>query len=160
VLHAWASLLIFLALRALSLDVAVAAFAAGVFAVHPLHVESVAWAASRKDVLMGVGFCAALFAYARYREQPGAGRYAASLGASAFALLSKPGGVSLPFALLLPDYWPLRRHSSDARAAIVEKLPIFALAAFVSIMTVVSQTGAGADTSVRLPLAYRALNAG
>ena len=64
-LHAIASLLLYFALRGLRIDAVVAAFAAAVFAVHPLHVESVAWAASRKDVLMGVGFCGALLAYAR-----------------------------------------------------------------------------------------------
>jgi Tfp pilus assembly protein PilF len=160
VLHAIASLLLFFALRALSLGTAVSAFAAAVFAVHPLHVESVAWAASRKDVLMGVGWNATLYAYARYREQPGAGRYAALLAAAAFALLAKPAAVTLPFALLLLDYWPLRRPRSEARAAVIEKLPIVALAALVSAMTVLAQTGVGAETSVRLPLGYRVLNAG
>jgi Tfp pilus assembly protein PilF len=159
-LHALASVLLFFALRALGLDAAVSAFVAAAFAIHPLHVESVAWAASRKDVLSGVGFCAALFAYTRYREQPSAGRYAALLAAAAFALLAKPAAVTLPFALLLFDYWPLRRPRSEARAALFEKLPIFALAAFVSAMTVASQTSAGAAESVRLPIAYRVLNAG
>ncbi|TMA35865.1 MAG: hypothetical protein E6J87_02350, partial [Deltaproteobacteria bacterium] len=129
VLHATASLLIFFALRALALGVPVSAFVAAVFAVHPLHVESVAWAAERKDVLMGVGFGAALLAYARYRARPGAARYAGLIAASAFALLAKPAAVTLPFALLLLDYWPLRRPRSEARTAVIEKLPIFALAA-------------------------------
>jgi len=159
-LHAIASLLLFFALRALALETAVSLFVAAVFAVHPVHTESVAWAASRKDVLMGVGFCGALLAYARYHEARSASRYAVLVAMSAFAMLAKPAAVTLPFALLLLDYWPLRRPLSDARAAIVEKLPLFALAAFTSAMTVHAQTGAGADTSVDLPLAYRALNAG
>src|SRR5262249_40396898 len=146
--------------RALSLDTAVSAFAAAVFAVHPLHVESVAWATERKDVLMGAGFCAALLAYGHYRKQPSAGRYLALLAAAAWAMLAKSAAVSLAFALLLLAFWPLRRPLSEARVALVEKLPIFALAVFVSAMTVRAQVGAGADTSVHLPLAYRALNAG
>jgi len=158
-LHAVASVLLFFALRALSLGTAVSAFVAAVFAVHPVHVESVAWATERKDVLMGVGFCAALLAYARYRARPSPGNYAALFAAAAFAMLAKPGAATLPFALLLLDYWPLRRLHSEARAAVVEKLPIFALSVFVSAMTVASQTG-GANTSVQIPLAYRALNAG
>ncbi len=160
VLHAIASVLLFFALRSLSLGTAVPAFAAAVFAVHPLHVESVAWAAERKDVLMGAGFCAALLAYARYRERRSAGRYAALLAAAACAMLAKPVSVTLPFALLLLDFWPLRRPLSEARVALIEKLPIFALAVFTSAMTVLAQTGAGADTSVSLSLPYRALNAG
>jgi Tfp pilus assembly protein PilF len=160
VLHALASVLLFFALCALPLGFAVPAFVAAVFAVHPLHVESVAWAAERKDVLMGVGFCAALLAYARYRARPSSARYLALFAASAVALLAKPGAVTLPFALLLLDVWPLRRPRAEARAAVIEKLPLFALAAFVGVMTVVAQTGARADASVQLPLTYRALNAG
>jgi protein O-mannosyl-transferase len=159
-LHALASLVLFFALRALPLDLAVAAFVAAVFAIHPLHVESVAWAASRKDVLSGLGFCAALLAYARYREQSSPARYAVLLAAAAFALLAKPAAVTLPFALLLLDYWPLQRPRSDARSALIEKLPIFALAAFVSAMTMASQTSVGAGESVHLSLGYRVLNAG
>src|SRR5262249_24258293 len=160
ILHAIAALLLYFALRQLALGTAVSAFAAAVFAVHPLNVESVAWAAQRKDVLSGVGFCAALLAYARYRKRPHLARYAALLAASAASLLAKPAAVTLPFALLLLDFWPLRRTRAEARTALSEKLPIFALAAFVSAMTVAAQTGVGADASVRLPLFYRALNAG
>jgi Tfp pilus assembly protein PilF len=159
VLHAVASLLLFFALRAFALGTAVSAFIAAVFAVHPVHVESVAWATERKDVLMGVGFCGALLAYARYRERPSPGRYAALFGAAAFAMLAKPGAATLPFALLLLDYWPLRRPLADARAAVIEKLPLFALSVLASAMTVASQTG-GANTSVKVSLLYRALNAG
>ena len=159
VLHALASVLLFFALRALSLDTAVSAFVATVFAVHPLHVESVAWATERKDVLMGVGFSAALWTYARYRERPTAWRYGALFAAAAFSMLAKPGSATLPFALLLLDYWPLRRSLSDARTAVVEKLPIFALSVLASAMTVASQTE-GANTGVQISVPYRALNAG
>src|SRR5436190_17825797 len=75
-------------------------------------------------------------------------------------MLAKASAVTLPFALLLLDAWPLRRPRAEARAAVVEKLPIFALSALTSALTVWAQTGAGADTSVRLPAAYRILNAG
>ena len=159
VLHGIASLLLFFALRALSLGTAVSAFTAAVFAVHPLHVESVAWAVERKDVLMGVGFAAALWAYARYRERPSAGRYAALFASAAFAMLAKPGAVTLPLVLLLLDYWPLARPRSEARTAVIEKLPLVALAAFASAMTMTAQT-AGMNTHIDLSLPYRALSAG
>jgi len=159
VLHALASVLLFFALRALALGTAVSAFVAAVFAVHPLHVESVAWAVERKDVLMGVGFCTALWAYARYREWPSRQRYAALFAATAFAMLAKPAAVTLPFVLLLLDFWPLRRPRSDARAALIEKLPLFALCALASAMTIAAQTG-GMNTHITLSLPYRALSAG
>jgi protein O-mannosyl-transferase len=159
VLHAIASVLLFCALRALSLGTPVSAFAAAVFAAHPLHVESVAWATERKDVLMGVGFCASLLAYARYRERPSPGRYAALFAAAAFAMLAKPAATTLPFALLLLDWWPLRRPLAEARAAVIEKLPLFALSAFTSAMTMAAQTG-GMNTHITLSLPYRALSAG
>jgi tetratricopeptide (TPR) repeat protein len=161
VLHAIASLLLFAALQRLSLGLPVAAFTAAVFAFHPLHVESVAWASERKDVLMGVGWTAAMLAYAWYRERPGPGRYLAVFAAAAWAMLAKPAAVTLPFALLLLDYWPLRRPRAVLlRAAWIEKLPLFALSAVVSALTFAAQTSAGADTSVQLTLAYRLLNAG
>jgi tetratricopeptide (TPR) repeat protein len=170
VLHAAASILLFLAVARLTGRRAPAAFVAAVFAVHPLHVESVAWASQRKDVLMGVGWTATMLAYATYRERGGARPYGLLLACSTFALLAKPAAATLPFALLLLDYWPLGRFGerlallpsrlAELRRAIVEKLPIFAVAALSSATTLIVQTEEGAQLDVQVPLGYRLLNAG
>ena len=91
------------------------AFVAAVFAIHPLRVGSVAWVAERKDVLSGVFFMLTLWAYARYVRGNGisSGRYATILVFFALGLMCKPTLVTLPFVLLLLDYWPLRRVSSE-----------------------------------------------
>lgn len=168
-LHAVASALLLWALWRLTAELGPSLFVAAVFAVHPLHVESVAWASQRKDVLMGVGWTAAMLAYAHYREAPGPRRYAALAGCVVAALLAKPVAVTLPFALLLLDYWPLGRFGSGLRAvaasktalreAVVEKLPLFLLAALASLATLFAQSGAGATENVQLPLAHRLANA-
>ena len=81
---------------------------AAVFAVHPLRVESVAWVAERKDVLSGLLFMLTLWLYARYAERPASwGRYLLVLASFALGLMAKPILVTLPFVLLLLDYWPL-----------------------------------------------------
>ena len=85
------------------------AFVAAFFVLHPLRVESVAWAAERKDVLSALFWMATLWLYVRYTEQPGWRRYALALGTFALGLLSKQMLVTLPFVLLLFDYWPLGR---------------------------------------------------
>ena len=81
----------------------------GAFAVHPLHVESVAWVSERKDVLSALCFMLTLLAYGRYAAAPTAGRYALVLLAAALGLMAKPMLVTLPFVLLLLDFWPLGR---------------------------------------------------
>jgi tetratricopeptide (TPR) repeat protein len=169
-LHAVSCILLFLALARMTGRQGAAAFVAAVFAVHPLHVESVAWASQRKDVLMGVGWTASMLAYAIYRERGRARDYAALVGCASVAMLAKPVSVTLPFALLLLDFWPLRRFGErvrplrsalpEMRAAVIEKLPLFALAALSAAATLASQSSAGADTSVQLSLGYRVLNAG
>jgi tetratricopeptide (TPR) repeat protein len=164
-LHALAGALLCLALTRLTGRSGASAFVAAVFLVHPLHVESVAWASSRKDVLVGVFWMATLLAYARYRERPGAGRYAAVALAAALALLSKPTAVTLPFALLLLDVWPLRRLGPGAdpswgdRQVWLEKLPLFAMVAGVSAVTWAVQAGAGAEQTMHVPLGHRLQNA-
>jgi tetratricopeptide (TPR) repeat protein len=85
------------------------AFVAALFAIHPLHVESVAWVAERKDVLSGVFFMLTLAAYLRYVRQPSWGRYLLVVSVFALGLMSKPMMVTVPFVLLLLDYWPLER---------------------------------------------------
>ncbi len=119
------------------------AFVAGVFAIHPLRVESVAWISERKDVLSGVLFMLALGCYAYYTRRPTITRYIIVSIIYALGLMTKPMLVTLPFILLLLDYWPLRRLSPDRKSllnAIREKIPLFVLAAASSIVTVIVQT--------------------
>src|SRR6185503_11438344 len=104
------------------------AFVAALFAVHPLHVESVAWIAERKDVLSGLLFLLTLRAYLAYVRRRGRSRYAAVVVLFALGLMAKPMLVTLPFVLLLLDYWPLGRVESPStwRRLIGEKLPLVA----------------------------------
>jgi len=108
-LHTAATVLLFLVLRAMTGALWRSAFVAAVFAVHPLRAESVAWIAERKDVLSGMFFMLTLWAYARYARRPSRGRYAAVALAFGLGLLSKNMLVTLPFVLLLLDWWPLGR---------------------------------------------------
>src|SRR5256714_3528121 len=108
-LHTIAAILLFLALQSMTGALWRSAFVAAVFAIHPLHVESVAWVAERKDVLSGVFFMLTLLAYARYVRAPSLGRYSVVALVFTFGLMSKPMLVTLPFVLLLLDYWPLGR---------------------------------------------------
>jgi tetratricopeptide (TPR) repeat protein len=136
-LHAVAAVLLFLALREMTGSLWRSAFVAAVFAIHPLRAESVAWIAERKDVLSGVFFMLTLWAYARYARQPSRGRYAAVALAYALGLLCKNTLVTLPFVLLLLDWWPLHRVTPDGagggrvKAAfwglVKEKIPLFLL---------------------------------
>jgi len=136
-LHAVATLLLFAALKRMTGALWRSAFAAFLFALHPLHVESVAWIAERKDVLCAFFWCLTLWCYARYAQRPAAGRYLLVLLAFTCGLMAKPMAVTLPFVLLLLDVWPLRRIN---RLAILwEKLPLFALAATASVVTYLAQ---------------------
>ncbi|MGE5209251.1 MAG: hypothetical protein ACM3KL_07980, partial [Alphaproteobacteria bacterium] len=108
-LHTIAVVLLFLALQRMTGAFWQSAFASAVFAVHPLHVESVAWIAERKDVLSAVFFMLTLLAYYHYTRAPSTGRYLMVALALALGLMSKPMLVTLPFVLLLLDYWPLGR---------------------------------------------------
>ncbi|MFH1350093.1 MAG: tetratricopeptide repeat protein, partial [Pseudomonadota bacterium] len=158
------------------------AFVAGLFALHPLHVESVAWVAERKDVLSTFFGLLAIWAYIRYADQPGAMRY---LGAFIFYILSlasKPMLITLPFLLLLLDYWPLRRfefknpsHSNRTPPVepiqptsrngpmlplILEKAPFLLLAMASGIVTLWAQQNWGAiKTLTAFPLKARLANA-
>ncbi|MCC7341039.1 MAG: tetratricopeptide repeat protein [Bryobacterales bacterium] len=117
------------------------------WALHPLRVESVAWIAGRKDVLSGFFFLMCLWLYTNYASAPSASRYIAMLGAAALGYLSKPTMVTLPFVLLLFDWWPLQR--SWRWKLLVEKLPLLAFSAAVSWATYISQQKAGALAMVR-----------
>ena len=109
-LHAATAILLFLVLRRMTGDLWPSAFVAAVFAIHPLRVESVAWVAERKDVLSGLFFMLTLGAYVGYARRPfSLGRYLAVVLLFALGLMAKPMLVTLPFVLLLLDYWPLGR---------------------------------------------------
>ena len=169
-LHIANALLALLAFTRLTGSLAVGAFAAGVFALHPLHVESVAWAAARKDVLSGFFWMLALLAYERWvRRGASAWRGAAVTFFFVLGLLSKPIGVTLPCVLLLLDIWPLRRlqteggHAWDAarvRRALLEKSGLFAIAGLFGVLVLGAQSAGGAVAPLeRYPLAVRVANA-
>jgi Tfp pilus assembly protein PilF len=134
------------------------ALVAFLFALHPLHVESVAWIAERKDVLCAFFWFLTLWCYARYAQQPGLGRYLLVVLGFGCGLMAKPMIVTLPFVLLLLDVWPLRRAN---RLAIVwEKLPLFALAAGASLATYIAQQrGHAVRLLSSLPAGLRVANA-
>jgi tetratricopeptide (TPR) repeat protein len=170
-LHALASVVLFAALAKLTGNAWRSAFVAALFAIHPLHVESVAWVSARKDPLSGLFFALALFVYARERERaPTRATRAALLGCAALGLMAKPIVVTLPFVLLLLDAWPLGRMRSDAdpdrwdaakvRAVVVEKLPLFALVGAFSVVAFLAQSSAGSVASLeQVPPAGRLANA-
>jgi hypothetical protein len=153
-LHAANAVILLLVLRALTGSLWRSAAVAALFALHPLRVESVAWAAERKDVLSALFWLLTLGAYLRYVRRPGAGRYLLALGLFALGLAAKPMLVTLPFALLLLDGWPLGRTLGSGarggaalfagrralRALLIEKLPFFALALVSSLVTLQAQT--------------------
>lgn len=173
-LHLCNTLLLWFVLRSMTGSVWRGGLVAGLFAVHPLHVESVTWLAERKDVLSGMFFMLTLLAYAGYvktqeinrREKraegtdramapsslfplPSSISYTLALLTFALGLMSKPMLVTLPFVLLLLDFWPLRRlelplNNSSIKKLLWEKVPLFALAAASSVITLLVQRGAGA----------------
>ncbi len=166
-LHTVAAILLFLALQCMTGALWRSAFVAAVFAIHPLRVESVAWVAERKDVLSGVFFMVTLLAYVQYARAPSIGRYLAVALAFALGLMSKPMLVTLPFVLLLLDYWPLGRIrgqksdvSSHGKLAmlLVEKIPLVGLSAVSSVVTFLAQRGAVGWTE-QLPVSARINNA-
>ncbi len=130
---------------------------AALFAVHPLHVESVAWIVERKDVLSTLFWFVALLAYVRYVKSTSRARYALIVAAFVLGLMTKSMLVSLPLVLLLLDFWPLRRPDGWNKL-IVGKLPLFALSAASCIITLVAQWGV-IGSGDRLPLGLRLSNA-
>ena len=174
-LHTLSAVLLYLLLEGMTGARWPSALAAALFAVHPLHVESVAWVAERKDVLSGLFLMSSLAAYHRYAQRPGPARYALVALCFALGLMSKPMLVTTPFVLLLLDYWPLGRPGPGTpRPApgtpsavrwswtrlVLEKIPLFALAAASCVITLVAQSRGGSVTLLeRLPFPQRALNA-
>jgi len=134
------------------------AFVAAVFAIHPLRVESVAWIAERKDVLSGVFFMLTLLAYVNYVRLPRIRGYLVVVFLFACGLMSKPMLVTLPFVLLLLDYWPLDRIKGQLWKRVAEKIPLIALSAVSSVITFLVQKSAVGQTE-ELPIFERINNA-
>ena len=161
ILHTISVLLLFLLLKQTTNALWQSAFVAALFAIHPLHVESVAWIAERKDVLSAVFFLLTLAAYVRYARAPSPPRYLLVALLLAFGLMSKPMLVTLPFVLLLLDYWPLGRLEgqkseveSRLRKLIVEKVPLLALSICSCIVTLFIQRQ-GPNAIDQLPFLWR-----
>ena len=163
-LHALNSLLLFLALACMTRRAGRSAFVAALFAVHPLHVESVAWVSSRKDVLSALFGFLALLAYARRDRAPGARRLLPTALFLALGLMAKPTLVALPLIFLLLDFWPLERSTDDGRARwtqlLLEKAPLFLLAIAAAFLTWRAQSSGGAlDALPQLSVGARLANA-
>ncbi len=172
--HIANSVLVFLVLKKMTGALWRSAFVAALFALHPLHVESVAWVAERKDVLSTFFFMLTLWAYSRFVEfkvknsKFSIQSYLLALFFFALGLMSKPMLVTTPFVLLLLDFWPLRRFQpstfnfqlSTLRSLLLEKTPFFALTLASCVITFVVQRSGGAMTDIaRLPMGPRLSNA-
>lgn len=181
-LHAANVVLLFWVLCRLTGGVWPSAFAAAVFALHPLQVESVAWIAERKNVLSTLFWLLTMTAYVRYVERPGVVRYLLVVLLFALGLMAKPMLVTLPFVLLLLDIWPLdrirwrprdaaqnlpkpkpdrpRREQFSIHRAVAEKIPLLVLAALVSAITCLAQQRGGVMSDWdKVPFDHRAINA-
>jgi protein O-mannosyl-transferase len=168
-LHAASVVLLFLVLLRMTDALWPCAWVAAVFAIHPLHVESVAWIAERRDVLSGMFFMLTLLAYACYAERRSLTGYLAVAGCFALGLMAKPMLVTVPCVLLLLDYWPLGPAGRSAGAPlqavplwrlVVEKIPLMVLAATSCVIQFSTHTASGMNsTDLRLPLGKRLANA-
>jgi len=161
VLHVASVLALFVALFRMTGAPGRSASVAALFAVHPLHVESVAWLAERKDVLCALFWFLAIGAYARWRTHRTAPRYLAVVAFAALALMSKPMAVTLPLTLVLLDFWPLGRElRKTALASALEKVPLLLAAAASAILTLAAQhAGQSLATMQAVPLEQRFGNA-
>ena len=142
------------------------AVVAGMFGLHPLNVESVAWVAERKNVLSTLFWLLTMWGYVRYVRKPSWGRYGVMMGVFVVGLMAKPMLVTLPCVLLLLDYWPLRRWGGwrefreKWRGLVLEKVPMLVPVGVVSVLAVEAQERIGALTSLEgLPVGVRVGNA-
>jgi tetratricopeptide (TPR) repeat protein len=172
IFHIANTLLLFIVLKQMTHRLWPSAFVAALFALHPLHVESIAWVAERKDVLSTFFWMLTMWAYLRYVKHPGVARYLLTLLFFALGLMAKPMLVTLPFVLLLLDYWPLARVPSERAVGkidtsfnrwvtyhlIQEKIPFFVLSAISSVVTFLVHRGAIALIA-QVPLKSRISNA-
>jgi len=169
ILHILNILLLFGILKAMTARIWPSAFVAAIFALHPLNVESVAWISERKNVLSTFFWMLTVVAYIRYVKYQHLSNYLLVIFTFALALMSKPVTVTLPFVLLLLDYWPLNRdqigQSSTAKwqtwwSLIREKIPLFILSAILCVITVFAQRSGGVIMRLEmLPMRLRLANA-
>jgi protein O-mannosyl-transferase len=166
IFHIINSLLFFWVLFRLTSSLSLSAIVAGLFAAHPLHVESVAWIAERKDVLSSCFLLLTILAYTAYLRRPVSKRYFLVHALFALALMAKPMVISLPVLLLLLDYWPLRRASLQKGQGKIwlqlarEKLPLAIMAVTVSAVTItVQQLGGAVGSLAVVPFGTRVFNA-
>lgn len=165
-LHVLNTLLVFAVFRWMTGETGRSAWVAALFAIHPAHVQSVAWVAERKDVLSAVFGLATIWAYAAWVRKRGGRRYGLVLLLYAAGLMSKPILVSLPLLLLLLDYWPLRRlfdSDRETRPAarfqpLLEKLPLLGMAMASSLVTFLFQKAGGEVRGLDLPIGARLEN--
>ena len=180
-LHMANAVLLFVVLRWMTGATWRSGLVAALFALHPLHVESVAWAAERKDVLSTFFWLLTMVAYLHYVNRPGGKRYFLVLVTFSLGLMAKPMLVTLPFVLLLLDYWPLNRFQPQAMTgsvvnqplgfrsfgdgkspilkAVMEKTPLFVISLFSCVITVMAQQEAGAISTLEIvPFKLRIAN--
>lgn len=167
-LHSINSLLLFYVLKLMTGSIWKSGFVAALFALHPLHVESVAWASERKDVLSAFFWMLTLWAYFRYVQCKNALRFMLVIIVFILGLLSKPMLVTLPFVLLLLDHWPLRRiqfkrqaiFKGDISRLLREKIPLFFLVSVSSVITYLAQSHGHVVKSLdQFPISARLSNA-
>lgn len=151
-LHAINVVLLFLLLTGATGRAGPSFFVAALFAVHPINVESVAWVAERKNVLCTLFFFLTLYCYGWYVQKPNWKRYLAVLGLFVAGLASKPMVITLPFVLMLVDYWPLQRFRSPkpppVSRLVFEKIPLLALSVASAIITVQAQHSGGSVRTI------------
>lgn len=159
-LHLAATFTLFAALKRMTGSTWRGTFVAGLFALHPLHVESVAWIAERKDVLSALFWMLTMLAYASYTQKRGVGHYILVLVFFGLGLLSKPMLVSLPVVLLMLDFWPLKRVELGWRRLVIEKTPLLAMSAASCLITFFAQHNGGAVQELAsYPFSVRMANA-
>ncbi len=168
-LHALNSVLLLHLLRHMTGALWRSAAVAALFALHPLHVESVAWISERKDVLSTLFALLAIEAHRRYVLDPSWKRYGATFLALSLGLMAKPMLVTLPLLLMLLDHWPLGRYRGVSSARdfarrlgrlLLEKAPLFALAVASGVITLIAQSESGTVTTIEhLPIEQRVQNA-
>lgn len=161
--HIANTLLLFIVLNKMTQAPWQSAFVAALFALHPLHVESVAWVTERKDVLSIFFWLLTMWAYVRYVNRPKAVNYLLIVLFFTLGMMAKPMLVTLPFVLMLLDYWPLNRFQNSQFSilnSIIEKIPLLLITIASSIIVFITQRAGGALTSsVAVPLKFRIINA-
>jgi hypothetical protein len=160
-IHLLTTMALFAALRSMTGALWPSAAVAALFGIHPLHVESVAWAAERKDLLCGLFFVLALGAYTRHLRTRTAASYLAVCAALGLALLAKPMAVTAPFVLLLLDFWPFGRITAwrPLAARVAEKIPLYVMSAASAAVTLAAQSAGGwMKSAERYPLGGRLAN--